>query len=105
DDVAATLFDPDELMAMNSNHRFACVAATEAWQDAGLARPSRGDDEVDWDTGAVLGTGIGGMDTIGERVVPLTDSARTRRLGGTAVEQVMASGISARVAGLFALGN
>ena len=51
------------------------------------------------------GTGIGGMDTIGERVVPLTDAGRTRRLGGTSVEQVMTSGISARVAGLLALGN
>jgi len=45
------------------------------------------------------------MDTIGERVVPLTDAGTLRRLGSTAVEQVMASGISARVAGLLALGN
>jgi len=105
DELAATLFDGDELLAMNSNHRFACVAAIEAWQDAGLPRPARGDDEVRWDTGAVLGTGIGGMDTIGERVVPLTDAGTLRRLGSTAVEQVMASGISARVAGLLALGN
>ena len=105
DALAATLFDADELLAMNSNHRFACVAAVEAWQDAGLPRPARGDDEVRWDTGAVLGTGIGGMDTIGERVVPLTDAGTLRRLGSTAVEQVMASGISARVAGLLALGN
>ena len=105
DELAATLFDADELLAMNSNHRFACVAAVEAWQDARLPRPARGDDEVRWDTGAVLGTGIGGMDTIGERVVPLTDAGTLRRLGSTAVEQVMASGISARVAGLLALGN
>jgi 3-oxoacyl-(acyl-carrier-protein) synthase len=105
DELAETLFDADELLAMNSNHRFACVAALEAWEDAGLARPARDDDEVRWDTGAVLGTGIGGMDTIGERVVPLTDAGTLRRLGSTAVEQVMASGISARVAGLLALGN
>ena len=105
DELAETLFDADELLAMNSNHRFACVAAVEAWQDAGLTRPARGDDDVRWDTGAVLGTGIGGMDTIGERVVPLTDAGTLRRLGSTAVEQVMASGISARVAGLLALGN
>ena len=105
DEFAETLFDAEELLAMNSNHRFACVAAVEAWEDAGLVRPARGDDEVRWDTGAVLGTGIGGMDTIGERVVPLTDAGTLRRLGSTAVEQVMASGISARVAGLLALGN
>jgi len=34
--------------------------ALEAWLDAGLARPDRADDRVDWDTGAVLGTGVGG---------------------------------------------
>jgi 3-oxoacyl-(acyl-carrier-protein) synthase len=105
DELAETFFDADELLAMNSNHRFACLAAVEAWQDAGLTRPARGDDDVRWDTGAVLGTGVGGMDTIGERVVPLTDAGTLRRLGSTAVEQVMASGISARVGGLLALGN
>ena len=46
----------------------------------------------------MLGTGIGGMDTIGERLVPMTDAGKVRRLGTTIVEQVMASGISARVA-------
>jgi len=105
DERAAATFDADELLAMNSNHRFACLAALEAWEDAGLCRPARGDDTVDWRTGAVLGTGVGGMDTIGERVVPFTDAGKLRRLGGTVVEQVMASGISARVAGLLALGN
>ncbi len=59
----------------------------------------------DWDSGAVLGTGIGGMDTIAERVVPLVNEKKSRRLGSTSVEQVMASGISARVSGLLALGN
>jgi 3-oxoacyl-(acyl-carrier-protein) synthase len=103
-EAASALFDADELLAMNSNHRFACLAALEAWEDAGLARPAP-DAPVDWATGAILGTGIGGMDTIGERVVPLTDSGKLRRLGSTVVEQVMASGISARVAGQLALGN
>jgi 3-oxoacyl-(acyl-carrier-protein) synthase len=105
DEVAARLFDESDLRAMNSSHRFASIAAVEAWTDAGLARPSPGDDTVDWDSGAVLGTGIGGMDTIGERVIPLVDAKKVRRLGSTAVEQVMASGISARVSGLLALGN
>ncbi|MGI9589939.1 MAG: beta-ketoacyl-[acyl-carrier-protein] synthase family protein, partial [Myxococcota bacterium] len=91
--------------AMNSSHRFAAVAALEAWTDAGLARPARDDERVDWDSGAILGTGIGGMDTIAARVVPLVDAKKVRRLGSTAVEQVMASGISARISGLLALGN
>ncbi len=105
DEIASSTFDEDELLAMNLGHRYAAVAAVDAWTDAGLARPERGDDAVDWDTGAVLGTGIGGMDTIAARVVPLVDAGKVRRLGSTAVEQVMASGISARVSGILALGN
>src|SRR5205823_3510641 len=105
DERAGAAFDADELLAMNSNHRFACLAAVEAWDDAGLRRPAREDGAVDWATGTILGTGIGGMDTIGERVVPFTDGGKLRRLGSTTVEQVMASGISARIGGLLALGN
>ena len=105
EEIAASIFEEDELLAMNSNHRFASIAAHEAWTDASLDLPERGEDRVDWDAGAILGTGVGGMDTIGEKVVPYTDSGRVRRLGSTAVEQVMASGISARVSGQLALGN
>ena len=105
DEIAAGTFEEDELLAMNSSHRYAAIAAIDAWRDAGLVRPPRDDDCVDWDSGCVLGTGIGGMDTIGARVVPLTDAGKVRRLGSTAVEQVMSSGVSARVSGLLGLGN
>jgi 3-oxoacyl-(acyl-carrier-protein) synthase len=105
DELAAASFDEDLLRAMNMSHRYAALAAIEAWRDAKLEVPAPDDPRVDWDTGAVLGTGIGGMDTIGERVVPYTDAGKVRRLGSTAVEQVMSSGISARVSGLLALGN
>ena len=101
----AEAFEEDELLAMNMSHRYASLASLEAWLDAGLERPARDGDSVDWDTGAILGTGIGGMDTIGAKVIPLTDAGKARRLGSTAVEQVMASGISARISGQFALGN
>lgn len=105
DELASERFAEEELLAMNMSHRYASLATLEAWLDAGLARPARDSSEVDWDTGAILGTGIGGMDTTGEKVIPLTDAGKVRRLGSTAVEQVMASGISARVSGQFALGN
>jgi len=104
EEIATRAFREDERLSMNSNLRHASLAAVEAWQDAGLRRPG-GDEEVDWDTGAILGTGIGGMDTVGETLVPLTDAGKVRRLGSTTVEKVMASGVSARVSGLLALGN
>ncbi len=105
DELCEETFSEEELLAMNMNHRYAGLAAIEAWQDAGLARPARDSDEVDWRTGAILGTGVGGMDTIAEKVVPLTNAGKIRRMGSVCVEQVMASGISARLSGLLALGN
>ncbi len=105
DELAEAMFDSDELLAMNSSHRFAGVAAVDAWTDAGLPRPTQGDKTVDWDSGAILGTGIGGMDTIASQLVPKVNANKVRRLGSMIVEQVMASGVSARVSGLLALGN
>ena len=105
DELAEASFSEDLLMAMNMSHRYAALAALEAWTDAGLERTAADDDYVHWETGAIVGTGVGGMDTTGTKVVPLTDAGRLRRLGSTAVEQVMASGVSARLSGLFALGN
>ena len=105
EELAQSLFSEEELIAMNAIHRYAAVASVEAWADAGLARPKFGDEHVNWETGAVLGTGIGGMDTVGDRVVPYVNENKVRRLGSTSVEQVMASGLSARVSGILALGN
>jgi 3-oxoacyl-(acyl-carrier-protein) synthase len=105
EELAEASFPDHELLAMNSGQRYASLAALEAWEDAGLARPQVGDDRVDWSSGAILGTGIGGMDTVIEKIVPLVSAGRTRRLGSTAIEQVMASGASARLSGLLALGN
>jgi 3-oxoacyl-(acyl-carrier-protein) synthase len=106
DEIAEEMFPPDQLMAMNSSHRYGCIAAVDAWSDAGLERPDpQDDDAVDWESGAIIGTGIGGLDTIGERLIPLVNAGKVRRLGSTLVEQVMGSGVSARVSGLLALGN
>lgn len=105
DELCEATFSEEELMGMNGNQRYSSLAAIEAWLDAGLERPAPDSDEVDWRSGAILGTGIGGMDTIAAKVVPLTDAAKVRRMGSTVVEQVMASGISARISGQLALGN
>jgi 3-oxoacyl-(acyl-carrier-protein) synthase len=95
----------EESMAMNANMVYAAVAAIDAWADAGLYRPPADSDVVDWDSGAVMGTGIGGMDTIAEKLIPKTDAGKVSRLGSTMVEQIMSSGNSARLAGMFGLGN
>ena len=80
DALAESTFDEDELLAMNMSHRYASLAAYEAWEDAGLALPSRSDDTVHWDTGAIIGTGIGGTDTTADKVVPLTNAGQPQVL-------------------------
>jgi 3-oxoacyl-(acyl-carrier-protein) synthase len=105
DELSQRYFTEEQLMAMNLSIRFACIAAMDAWRDAGFEVPGEDSDEVDWDTGAIVGTGIGGMDLIAKKLVPFTNEKRVRRLGSTVVEQIMASGVSAKVGGLLALGN
>lgn len=105
DEICEHYFSSDQLLAMNSSIRYAAIAAVDAWRDAGFEVPDHDSEEVHWDSGAIIGTGIGGMDTIVQKVAPLTFAGKVRRLGSTAVEQVMASGVSARIGGLLALGN
>ncbi len=71
----------------------------------GLARPPAGSDDVDWDTGAIIGTGCGGMDAVADKLVPLVNADEFGLIGSTMLEESMLSGGSARVGGLLALGN
>jgi 3-oxoacyl-(acyl-carrier-protein) synthase len=105
DEIAEEYFAQDELLAMNSSHRYGCIAAVDAWTDAGFERPDPHDEHVHWEAGAIIGTGVGGLDTAGEKLVPFVNAGRVRRMGSTVVEQIMGSGVSARVSGLLALGN
>ena len=106
DDIKNNYLPEETLMAMNDAMVFGAVAAMDCWRDAKLPDIDldRGD-EVDWDTGAIIGTGISGLDTIGEKLVPLTNAGRVRRLGSTMVEQVMASSSSANIGGILGIGG
>lgn len=103
--IKESYFDSEEVMAINDNVGFASVAAIDAWKDAGFSVPSADDDRVEWDAGVIAGSGIGGMDTIAETLVPLVNDGKCRRMGSRVVEQVMNSATSARIAGMLALGN
>ncbi|MBF0442144.1 MAG: beta-ketoacyl-[acyl-carrier-protein] synthase family protein [Oligoflexales bacterium] len=98
-------FNENELSGMNEGITYGLIAAIDAFRDAGFMIPAMGDDFVYEDTGAVIGTGIGGMDTFGNVVCPRVAGGKIRRLGSTIVEKVMASGVSAKVGGKLALGN
>ena len=105
DELRTQYLTEEEILATSQNTTLAAIAAIDAWNDAGLTRPAADSDEVDWDSGAIIGTCIGGMDAIAEKLVPMSNAGKVRRLGSTMLEQSMISGNSARVAGLLALGN
>src|SRR6478735_4790409 len=69
-EVAERLFPEDLRFAMNEYITYAAIAALEAFQDAGL-KPVPWDVEKPMDdTGAIIGTGIGGLDTFSNKVYP-----------------------------------
>ncbi len=104
DELKTNYFSSEDLMAMNTCMLYAGIAGIDCWKDAGLREISP-DSEVDWDTGAIIGTGVGGMDTIGDKLVPKVDLKKVRRLGSTIVEQVMCSAVSAKLGGIIGLGG
>ncbi len=105
DEIRKSYFDREKLLSFNDNIGYASVSAVDAWRDAGFKLPDGNDETVDWDTGVIAGSGIGGMDTIALSVVPMINEGRVRRLGSRVVEQVMNSGTSARIGGLIGAGN
>jgi 3-oxoacyl-(acyl-carrier-protein) synthase len=105
EDLKRAYFPEDALRAMNSSMVYAGIAAIDCWRDAGFDLPAPGGGDVDWDTGAIVGTGIGGVDTVAEHVVPRVNEGKVRRLGSATVEQTMASSVSASIGGLLALGG
>ena len=105
DEIRSNYFDREKLLSINDNIGYASVSAVDAWKDAGFNLKDDDDDSVDWDTGVIAGSGIGGMDTIANTIVPVINEGKVRRLGSRVVEQVMSSGTSARISGLLATGN
>lgn len=104
-EIANQYFTEEDLLAMSENMIFAGIAAKDAWKDAGLEIPDAKSDFVNWDSGAIVGVGVGGMEVIADKVVPMIGAGKVKRMGSTVVERVMASGVSAKLSGIFALGN
>ena len=81
---------------------YGCIAGMDAWNDAGFEIYKNS--PVDYDSGMVFGTSISGVEKFREAIYKLDDK-KVKRLGSTIVVQTMASGISAYLAGILAMGN
>lgn len=94
---------PLQLRGFNSSGiLYGCMAGMDAWRDAGFTIDP--DSELDFDSGAVFGTGTSGVEKFREAIYKLDDK-KVKRLGSTVVLQTMASGITAYLSGIIGLGN
>ncbi|MDQ1089742.1 beta-ketoacyl synthase, partial [Siphonobacter sp. SORGH_AS_1065] len=102
DAIKTHYFSELQLKQLNSSGiLYGVIAGMEAWQNAGLA-PA--ENEPDWESGMVFGTGMLGVDKFREAIYKV-DEGQVRRLGSTVVTQTMASGISAYLGGMLGMGN
>ncbi|MGL2964151.1 beta-ketoacyl-[acyl-carrier-protein] synthase family protein [Flavobacterium sp. RSB2_4_14] len=102
-ELSLQYFTELELRNFNSSGiLYGVIAGMEAWNDAGLSIAIQ--DEPDWDSGTIFGTGTSGIDKFRESIYKI-DDFQTRRLGSTAVAQTMNSGVSAYLGGKLGLGN
>ena len=83
---------------------YGLIAGMEAWQSAGFDIPENKEQMPDWDTGCVFGSGLAGAEVM-RNATYLIDQQKVKRLGSTAVPQVMSSGVSAYLGGKLGLGN
>lgn len=103
DEIKSAYFTDLELRGFNSSGiLYGVIAGVEAWKNAGL--PIVNNNEPDWDSGTIFGSGTSGIDKLRESIYKI-DDLQTRKLGSSVVAQTMNSGISAYLGGKLGLGN
>jgi len=103
EELKSQYFTELELRGFNSTGiLYGVIAGMEAWKNAGL--PIENNNEPDWDSGTIFGSGTSGIDKFRESIYKI-DELQVRRLGSTVVAQTMNSGISAYLGGKLGLGN
>ena len=105
DEILGNYFNQEDLVGMNEGMIYTGLAAIDAYKDADLDVPAYDSDEINWDTGAMVGTGLGSIDVIAETIIPKVDAGKVTRMGSTIVEKTMCSSVSAKLGGILALGN
>ncbi len=115
EDEVLKLIPEGELNKLNEAMVYAVMAAIECARMSGMEIDwvkGKRDTPVLWDTGVIIGSGIGGMDTILDSLAPVVFDAKNQEPGrGTApmgtdiVPQVMSSSISVAVGKFLGAGG
>ena len=114
-DEAEALIPGADLAKLNEAMVYSTMAAVEAARMSGVAvdlKKGYAETPVDWETGAIIGCGIGGMDTMFEELGPVMAEAAEqepgmgcRPMGTDIVPKIMESSVSVSVGKFLGLGG
>ncbi len=114
-DEAEALIPGADLAKLNEAMVYATMAAVEAARMSGVSvdlKKGYAESAVDWGTGAIIGCGIGGMDTMFEELGPVMAEAADaeagmgcRPMGTDIVPKIMESSVSVSVGKFLGLGG
>ncbi|MEK7389821.1 MAG: beta-ketoacyl-[acyl-carrier-protein] synthase family protein [Elusimicrobiota bacterium] len=114
-DEAEALAGTADLAKLNEAMVYATMAAVEAARMSGISvdlKKGYNDTPVDWTTGAIIGCGIGGMDTMLDDMAPVMAHAGAqdegmgcRPMGADIVPKIMESSVSVAVGKFLGLGG
>lgn len=93
------------LLESSAYLQYSLLAGLEAWRDAGFEIPELSGNDVQYDTGSIVGTGFAAMDIKGKKLVPAIDSGQIKKLRSDLVEQVMINAPTTLLTKVLALGN
>ena len=114
-DEAEALIPSADLAKLNEAMVYATMAAVEAARMSGVPvdlKKGYMDTPVDWETGAIIGCGIGGMDTMFDELAPVMAVAADaepgmgcRPMGTDIVPKIMESSVSVAIGKFLGLGG
>ncbi len=114
-DEAEALIPAADLAKLNEAMVYAAMAAIEAARMSGVEvdlKKGYSDSPVDWNTGAIVGCGIGGMDTLIDELAPAMAEAPgaepamgCRSMGTDIVPKIMESSVSVAIGKFLGLGG
>jgi 3-oxoacyl-(acyl-carrier-protein) synthase len=95
----------EDLIAMTQIMAYGAIAGIDCWRDAGFLYDKDKRENYDPDTSIILGCGMGGVETILEKMAPRILDKKIQRVGSSYVEQSMHSNIVAKLTGLLGIGG
>lgn len=114
-DEAEALISGPDLAKLNEAMVYATMAAVEAARMSGMSvdlKKGYNETPVDWETGAIIGCGIGGMDTMFDELAPVMSEAADaepgmgcRPMGTDIVPKIMESSVSVAIGKFLGLGG